>query len=138
MEEELNLKVTNILELDYIYYKNWYNGIMTAEQVYESDLFFELEYFIIFFFSDAFYKTIEIMKDLRIEKIDGISTLFKFTLLIYIILIVLFGNILIYLIHRLKKHFNMFLNFIGIIPLQYLQDDEDFYKDILNLGKNIF
>ncbi len=63
---------------------------MTGEQVYESDLFFELEYFIIFFFSDAFYKTIEIMKDLRIEKIDGISTLFKFTLLIYIILIVLF------------------------------------------------
>ncbi len=32
----------------------------------------------------------------------------------------------------------MFLNFIGIIPLQYLQDDEDFYKDILNLGKNLF
>ena len=137
MKEELNLKVTNILELDYIYYKNWYNGIMSGEQVYESDLFFELEYFI-FFFSDAFYKNIEIMKDLRIEKIDGISTLFKFTLLIYIILIVLFGNILIYLIHRLKIHFNMFLNFIGIIPLQYLQDDEDFYKDILNLGKNIF
>ena len=41
MKEELNLKVTNILELDYIYYKNWYNGIMSGEQVYESDLFFE-------------------------------------------------------------------------------------------------
>ena len=60
MEEELNLKVANLLELDYIYYKNWNNGIMTGEQVYDSDLFFELEYFIIFFFSDAFIKLLKL------------------------------------------------------------------------------
>ena len=42
---EYGVKITNLQT----YYKNWNKGIMTGEQVYESDLFFELEYFIIFF-----------------------------------------------------------------------------------------
>ena len=111
---------------------------MTAEEVYNSDLFFDLEYFIIYFFSDAFYKTIELMSDLRIQKIKAIEKLFKLTLVVYICLIFLLNLLLILLTHRFKKCFNKFLNFIGIIPIQYLYENQEFYKDILKLGKDIY
>ena len=131
---EFSLKITELQN----YYKDWKNGITTAEEVYNSDLFFDLEYFIIFFFSDAFYKTIELMSDLRIQKIKVIENLFELTLVWYICLILLLNLLLVLLIYRFKKFFNKFLNFIGIIPIEYLYENQDFYKDILKLGKDIY
>ena len=131
---EFSLKITELQN----YYKYWVNGIMTAEEVYNSDLFFDLEYFIIFFFSDAFYKTIELMSDLRIHKIKVIKKLFELTLVYYICLIFLLNFLLILLIYRFKKCFTKFLNFIGIIPIQYLYENQEFYQDILRLGKDIY
>ena len=75
---------------------------MTGKEVYESQLFFDLEYFIIFFFSDAFYKTIELMSLLRKDKISDINFLFKLTLLSYILLIFVFNLILIFLITKIQ------------------------------------
>ncbi len=131
---EYGLKINELKN----YFIDWKNGIVTGEQVYESDLFFDFEYFIIYFFSDAFYKTIEIMSDLRIEKIKSIKKLFELTLILYMVLIFIFYILLIFLVHKMKINFNKFLNFVGIIPIQYLREDTDFFNDILRLEKNIY
>ena len=131
---EFGLKINELKN----YFIDWNNGIVTAEKVYESDLFFEFEYFIIYFFSDAFYKTIELMSDLRIQKIHSIDKLFKLTLILYMVLIFLLYLLLIFLVHKMKKNFNKFLNFVAIIPIQYIREDEDFFNDVLKLEKNIY
>ena len=131
---EYGLKIAELQN----YFIDWNNGLLTGELVYESDLFFDFEYFIIYFFSDAFYKTIELMSDLRIQKINSIKKLFELTLILYLALIFLLYMLLIFLVHKMKINFNKFLNFVAIIPIQYLRDDDDFFNDVLRLDKNIY
>jgi hypothetical protein len=38
----------------------------------------------------------------------------------------------------LKDSLNSFLNFIGILPIQYLSEDESFYRDTLKIEGDIF
>ena len=52
------------------------------------------------------------------------------------VLIFIFYILLIFLVHKMKINFNKFLNFVGIIPIQYLREDTDFFNDILRLEKN--
>ena len=41
-------------------------------------------------------------------------------------------------IYYAKENFNSFLNFIGIIPVKYLMEDDTLYKDVLKLESSIF
>ena len=61
---------------------------------------------------------------------------YVFTIFILILPISLF--FLIVFIYQLKYSLNSFLNFIGILPIQYLSEDENFYKDTLKIEGNIF
>ena len=44
----------------------------------------------------------------------------------------------IFFIKKIKDNFNSFLNFIGIIPIQYLSEDDKFYREILRLERTLY
>ncbi len=97
-----------------------------------------LEYYYTYYFMDAYLKTKSLLKELRKNKVNGIYIVFEITMIIYIIISVILCFVLVIFVQNKKKIFCSFLNFIGIIPFQYISDDEDFYRDILRLEKEIF
>ncbi len=103
-----------------------------------SDNFAYLEYYYTYYFMDAYLKTKILLEELREDKVNGIYIVFEITMIIYIIISVILCFVLVIFVHNKKKIFCSFLNFIGIIPFQYISDDEDFYRDILRLEKEIF
>ena len=63
--------------------------------------------------------------------IDYIFTIFILILPISLSLLIIF-------IYKLKDSLNSFLNFIGILPIQYLSEDESFCRDTLKIEGDNF
>ena len=86
----------------------------------------------------SFKSTIEIFDNIRNNYTDSLIWNFNglcifYSIMIFFLLIPL--NIAIY---YAKENFNSFLNFIGIIPVKYLMEDDTLYKDVLKLESSIF
>ena len=83
-------------------------------------------------------KTINIFDNIRNKQINHLINYFKCIFMIYFV----FGLLLIIplniILLNAKGNFNSFLNFIGILPIQYLSEDENFYKETLKLEGDIF
>ena len=90
------------------------------------------------FFIPGFNKSIFIMQELRNEKNENANDLFDILMYIYLVLAWIFFIIMFWFIYSIKKILNSFLNFIGIFPIQYLEEDKDLYIEILKLEKNVF
>jgi hypothetical protein len=90
------------------------------------------------FFLPGFNRTIFIMQELRNEKNENANDLFDILMYIYLVLAWIFFIIMFWFIYSIKKILNSFLNFIGIFPIQYLEEDKDLYIEILKLEKNVF
>ena len=106
--------------------------------IIQSDNFAILEYYYTYYFMDAYLKTKSLLEDLRKDKVNGIYIVFEITMVTYIIISIILWFILVIFVQNKKKVFCSFLNFIGIIPFQYISEDEDFYRDILKLEKELF
>ena len=106
--------------------------------IIQSDNFAILEYYYTYYFMDAYLKTKSLLEDLRKDKVNGIYIVFEITMVIYIIISIILWFVLVIFVQNKKKVFCSFLNFIGIIPFQYISEDEDFYRDILKLEKELF
>ena len=79
-------------------------------------------------------KTVDLFTVLNEAKLDSINNVFKIILYCYVV-----GVVLLYLAYLSKFVFNTFLNFIGILPVKYLiEDDNNLYKEILKLEQHIF
>ena len=87
---------------------------------------------------DAYLKTKDLLDELRTDKVNSIYKVFKLTMIIYITISVLLSFILLIFVQNKKIVFCSFFNFVGIIPFQYISDDEDIYRDLLRLEKEIF
>ena len=90
------------------------------------------------FFLPGFNKSIFILQMLRNEKNKNANKLFDILMYIYLVLAWIFFIIMFWFIYSIKKILNSFLNFIGIFPIQYLEEDKDLYIEILKLEKNVF
>ena len=103
-----------------------------------SESFATLDYFYNYYFMDAYLKTKDLLDELRTDKVNSIYKVFKLTMIIYITISVLLSFILLIFVQNKKIVFCSFFNFVGIIPFQYISDDEDIYRDLLRLEKEIF
>ena len=45
---------------------------------------------------------------------------------------------MLYLVNESKYLLNSFLNFVGILPVKYLIEDEKFYQETLRLEQNVY
>ena len=98
----------------------------------------DLELFYNYYFMDAYLRTKFLLEEIRNERVNTIYKIFELTMIIYICISVLLCFVLVIFVEAKRKVFCSFLNFIGIIPFQYISEDDDFYRDILRLEKEVF
>ena len=103
-----------------------------------SSAFSQYELFIEFYLFKAYMKTVEIFQNFRETKLKSTKKTFKMICMIYVIGSVLLFFVMLYFVCSSKFIFNSFLNFIGIIPVKYLMEDDTLYKDVLRLESSIF
>ncbi len=97
-----------------------------------------IEIYITFYLQSAVEKIFEIFEYLRKDYINFLTNLFMTIFIFYVFIIILLIIPLNIIIYYAKENFNSFLNFIGILPIQYLSEDDKFYKSTLKLKGKIF
>lgn len=108
------------------------------EIIFEGSNFNNYEIFMEIFLFKSYHKTVEIFRLLNKTNLDQINQLISYIMYISIFIIILFFSLQIYFIELQKKIFNSFMNFIGILPMKYLIEDNTFYREILKLETFIF
>ncbi len=98
----------------------------------------QIEIFINYFFLNSFVKTSELFKKIMKEKLNDFYLLLNIMFILIIICIPIIFFFIIIFIYSIKNNLTCFLNFVGILPIQYLSEDENFYRDILKLEGEIF
>ena len=114
------------------------NGGKEFNEIINSSTFSLYESFIYFYYQRAYLVLYEIFVDLRSEKLSSIIKLLRMILIGYIILFNFLVLIFIYFIYYNAKILNSFLNFIWILPVKYLSEDENFYKEVIKFGNESF
>ena len=108
------------------------------EIVDTSSAFSQYEIFVEYYLFYAYMKTVDLFSELKSVKVDSIYDTFRIILYIYIVGVICLFFILIFFVFSSKRMFNTFLNFVGILPVKYLVEDEGLYKDVLKLEQHIF
>ena len=115
------------------------NGNKEFEELIDpSSSFSQYELFVEYYLFKSYMKTVDIFHDFRIMKLNNTKKIFSGILYGYIIGAIVLFFILLYFVYSSKYVFNSFLNFIGILPVKYLIEDDALYKDILKLEQHIF
>jgi hypothetical protein len=142
MKQGLEQTITQLsVELNTVLddFKSINNGEKSLKEVNDySGTLGQIEVFINFFFLETFFKTRSLFSSIRNDKIHGMKILIDYVFTIFILILPISLFFLIVFIYQLKYSLNSFLNFIGILPIQYLSEDENFYKDTLKIEGNIF
>ena len=114
-------------------------GKKTFEEIVETtSAFSQYEVFVEYYLFNAYMKTVELFSSLKTVKVKSIYDTFRIILYIYIVGVVVLFFVLVYFVFSSKRMFNTFLNFVGIVPVKYLIEDESLYKDVLKLEQHIF
>ena len=108
------------------------------ELIDNSSSFSQYELFIEFYLFKAYMKTVDIFQIFRESNLKDMKQIFKMICYIYVIGCFLLFFIMLYFVYSSRYVFNSFLNFIGIIPVKYLMEDDTLYKDVLKLETSIF
>ena len=99
--------------------------------------FSQYEIFIEYYLFYGYLKAVSILNSLKQEKLKKIYASFKNIHNIYFVVNILLFFILTRLILSSKVLFNNLLNFVGILPLKYLIEDESLYKEVLKLDRQL-
>jgi len=100
--------------------------------------FFQFGIFVEYYLFKSYIETYKIFDILRAVKLDKIKSSFDIILYCYVILCILLLIVLLYLVNQSKYLLNSFLNFVGILPVKYLIEDENFYQETLRLEQNVY
>ena len=109
-----------------------------SELIAPSSSLSQYEFFVEYYLFKSYMKTVNIFYDFRVKKLNSTKKIFLGILYGYIVGAIVLFFILIYFVYSSKYVFNSFLNFIGILPVKYLIEDDILYKDILKLEQHIF
>ena len=82
--------------------------------------------------------TEKLFKEFYKEELNHIYKKLSYLIYCYVVVTVFLIIFLIYFIYNFKNFVNSLFNFIAIIPVKYISEDESFFKEIINLGKNYF
>ena len=114
------------------------NNNRTLLSLINQSSFIEYVEFNEYYLYKAFNKTSNLFIDFRSEKLNSIQKTIKLFLYFYMIIIITLFIILVYFIYNFNNLFTSFLNFIGIFPVKYLSEDENFCHEIIKFGDKYF
>ena len=100
--------------------------------------FFQFGIFVEYYLFKSYIETYKIFDILRDVKLDNIKSSFDIILYCYVVLCIILLLIMLYLVNESKYLLNSFLNFVGILPVKYLIEDENFYQETLRLEQNVY
>ena len=100
--------------------------------------FFQFGIFIEYYLFKSYIETYKIFNILRDAQLNNIKSSFDIILYCYVILCIILLIIMLYLVNQSKYLLNSFLNFVGILPVKYLIEDESFYQETLRLEQNVY
>ena len=98
----------------------------------------QYEFFVEYYLLLAFWKSSEIFDELKTDKLERINKVYLIILIVYIIVVFILMTLVIMLVYSTRDMLNSFLNFIGILPIKYIYEDDGLYKDILKLEQKIY
>ena len=123
---QLNAIITNIV--------NELNSINYINELYKlNSIFFGYEIFMEYYMFKAFTITQNILNNFRSDEQLSILNLNKTILLFFSIIYIILFILVLFYIYSYKDFTRNFLCFIGIIPPEYMADDNEFYKQIIGL-----
>ena len=100
--------------------------------------FITYEQFTEYYLLKAFNRTIYLFIDFHDETLKSIFAIMTNILYGYSVLSIVLFIVLIYFIYNSKNLFNSFLNFICIVPPQYIYEDENLYREIIIFGNKYY
>ena len=111
----------------------------TFDNLMASDAaFFQFGIFVEYYLFKSYIETYKIFDILRDVKLQNIKSSFDIILYFYVIACVILSLIMYYLVNQSKYLLNSFLNFVGILPVKYLMEDENFYHETLKLEQTVY
>ena len=123
---QLNAIITNIV--------NELNSINYINELYKlNSIFFGYEIFMEYYMFKAFTITQNILNNFRSDEQLSILNLNKTILLFFSIIYIILFILVLFYIYSYKDFTRNFLCFIGIIPPEYMADDNEFYKQVIGL-----
>ena len=115
------------------------NSKITITEIFSNEkILINIEVFLLYIFSPSFILTDQLLELIREEKVNNINSLFDKIIIIFFVIIIICNFLVFFLIKFIKNNFNDFMNFIAILPIQYLSEDENFYLDVLKLERNLY
>jgi hypothetical protein len=114
------------------------NNNVTLFDTLEQSSFIIYEQFIEFYLIRSFNETNFIFIALRDSKLNHILKLMEIFSFAYVVISFFLFGLFIFFVYASKNLFISSLNFIGIVPWQYLYEDDNFYKEIIVFGNKYF
>ena len=114
------------------------NNNRTLMNLIEKSSFFQFELFCEYYLRKEYKYIEESFKLLRKEKLNAISKVLQYILIIYLIISIFLFILLFYFIYSYKNVFNSFIYFVGIIPHKYLSEDKNFYREVTRFGRRYY
>ena len=96
------------------------------------------EFFLLFYFLRAFWKTSNLFDEIKNIKINNINNIYIIITIAYMAITLLLILIVRHVIRKSRTIFNSFLNFIVILPAKFLSDDSYFLEEILKLEEKLY
>ena len=132
--DELN-SLNDLLKVN----ENSNNNPKTFDELLERNAaFFQFGIFVEYYLFKSYIETYKIFDILRDVRLDKIKSSFDIILYCYVILCIILLLIMLFLVNQSKYLLNSFLNFVGILPVKYLIEDENFYQETLRLEQNVY
>ena len=100
--------------------------------------FIEYEQFNQYYLFKSYTKTKAIFDEFRTEKMKTIKQMSRIILYFYLIAVALLFALFYYFLYQFTYLFNSFLNFIAILPIKYISEDENFYNEIIKYGEKYY
>ena len=100
--------------------------------------FYNYQVFIEYYFYLAYLRTSKMFIILRKEIVHDIKQKYYILLILYLIVSVFLFGIILLFIYSLRSYFNSFLNFVAIFPLKFIIEDENLFRQTLNLDDSLF
>ena len=113
-------------------------GTKSFMGIFQSHEFLYYELFAGYIMLLSYNVTVNLFEEFYQQELKHIFGKLNCLMYCYVVICVFLVFLLIYFIFKLKNRINSLFNFIAIIPVKYLFEDESFFKEIINLGRDKF
>lgn len=132
---QIGVMINNVIdELSLISDKQDFNATVFEN----STNFKKYEFFIEYYLLLSYLKNEEIFNNLRVDETKNVSNSTTRIIIIYLVGYVVLFFLLIYFIFVYKYIYNSLFNFIVILSVKFISDDENFYQKIIELEKKLY